>query len=103
MRGRGQSGPEIEEAAGGSDTRLDKWLWAARFFKTRALASRACELGRIESNGQQAKASREVKAGVPMRMPDGSIGFRWSNGIMFLFTVIPAASSACSACLPALP
>jgi ribosome-associated heat shock protein Hsp15 len=42
---------------------MDKWLWAARFFKTRALAARACELGRIESNGQQAKASREVRAG----------------------------------------
>jgi ribosome-associated heat shock protein Hsp15 len=41
--------------------RMDKWLWAARFFKTRALAARACELGRIESNGQQAKASREVR------------------------------------------
>ena len=43
--------------------RMDKWLWAARFFKTRSLAARACELGRIESNGQQAKASREVRAG----------------------------------------
>lgn len=43
--------------------RIDKWLWAARFFKSRALASRACELGRIESNGQPAKASREVRAG----------------------------------------
>ena len=43
--------------------RIDKWLWAARFFKTRSLASRACELGRIESNGQQAKASREVRVG----------------------------------------
>jgi ribosome-associated heat shock protein Hsp15 len=43
--------------------RMDKWLWAARFFKTRSLASRACELGRIESNGQQAKASREVRVG----------------------------------------
>ena len=43
--------------------RMDKWLWAARFFKTRAIAARACELGRIESNGQQAKASREVRAG----------------------------------------
>ena len=42
--------------------RMDKWLWAARFFKTRALAARACELGRIESNGQPAKASREVRA-----------------------------------------
>ncbi len=43
--------------------RMDKWLWAARFFKTRALAARACELGRIQRNGQQAKASREVTAG----------------------------------------
>jgi ribosome-associated heat shock protein Hsp15 len=42
---------------------MDKWLWAARFFKTRALAARACELGRIESNGQRAKAAREVRAG----------------------------------------
>jgi len=43
--------------------RMDKWLWAARFFKTRALAARACELGRITSNGQPAKAAREVRAG----------------------------------------
>lgn len=43
--------------------RIDKWLWAARFFKTRALASRACELGRILSNAQQAKPSREVRLG----------------------------------------
>ncbi len=43
--------------------RMDKWLWAARFFKTRALASHACELGRIQSNGQPAKPAREVRAG----------------------------------------
>jgi ribosome-associated heat shock protein Hsp15 len=43
--------------------RIDKWLWAARFFKTRTLAARACELGRIQSNGQQAKASRVVRVG----------------------------------------
>jgi ribosome-associated heat shock protein Hsp15 len=42
---------------------MDKWLWAARFFKTRALAARACELGRIQSNGQPAKAAREVRIG----------------------------------------
>jgi ribosome-associated heat shock protein Hsp15 len=40
---------------------MDKWLWAARFFKTRSLAARACELGRIQSNGQPAKPSREVR------------------------------------------
>lgn len=43
--------------------RIDKWLWAARFFKTRALAVKACELGRVQSNGQTAKPAREVKAG----------------------------------------
>jgi ribosome-associated heat shock protein Hsp15 len=43
--------------------RMDKWLWAARFFKTRSLAARACDLGRIESNGQPAKPAREVRAG----------------------------------------
>jgi ribosome-associated heat shock protein Hsp15 len=42
---------------------MDKWLWAARFFKTRSLAARACELGRITSNGQQAKPSRDVRIG----------------------------------------
>jgi ribosome-associated heat shock protein Hsp15 len=51
---------------------MDKWLWAARFFKTRAFASRACELGRIESNGQQAKASREVRVGDKLQIKKDS-------------------------------
>ena len=48
--------------------RMDKWLWAARFFKTRSLAARSCELGRIESNGQPAKPAREVRAGDLLRI-----------------------------------
>jgi ribosome-associated heat shock protein Hsp15 len=48
--------------------RMDKWLWAARFFKTRSLAARACELGRIHSNGQPAKAAREVRMGDMLRV-----------------------------------
>jgi len=48
--------------------RIDKWLWAARFFKTRALAARACELGRIESNGIQTKPAREVRVGDLLRV-----------------------------------
>ena len=43
--------------------RMDKWLWAARFFKTRALASKACDLGRILSNNVEAKPAREVRLG----------------------------------------
>jgi ribosome-associated heat shock protein Hsp15 len=43
--------------------RIDIWLWASRFFKTRALAKKACELGRIQSNGQSAKPAREVHVG----------------------------------------
>jgi ribosome-associated heat shock protein Hsp15 len=46
-----------------NSVRIDKWLWAARFFKTRALASKACDLGRILSNGIEAKPAREVHAG----------------------------------------
>lgn len=48
--------------------RIDKWLWAARFFKTRALASRACDLGRIESNGVDAKPARDVRIGDMLRI-----------------------------------
>jgi len=43
--------------------RMDTWLWAARLFKTRTLAKRACELGRVESNGQAAKPARDVRIG----------------------------------------
>ena len=46
-----------------SSIRIDKWLWAARFFKTRTLAARACELGRIQANHQPAKPAREVRIG----------------------------------------
>ncbi|HVZ60119.1 MAG TPA: RNA-binding S4 domain-containing protein, partial [Terriglobales bacterium] len=48
--------------------RMDKWLWAARFFKTRALAARACGLGRIQCNEQPAKAAREVRVGDMLRV-----------------------------------
>ena len=48
--------------------RIDKWLWAARFFKTRAVAARACELGRVESNHQTAKPAREVRIGDMLRI-----------------------------------
>jgi ribosome-associated heat shock protein Hsp15 len=56
--------------------RMDKWLWAARFFKTRALSARACELGRVESNGQPAKPAREVRVGDMLRVKNDSGDFQ---------------------------
>jgi ribosome-associated heat shock protein Hsp15 len=51
-----------------TSVRIDKWLWAARFFKTRALAARACDLGRVQFNGQVAKPAREVRVGDMVRL-----------------------------------
>lgn len=55
---------------------MDKWLWAARFFKTRSLAAHACELGRIESNGQTAKPARAVRIGDKLRVKNDSGEFQ---------------------------
>jgi ribosome-associated heat shock protein Hsp15 len=51
-----------------TSVRMDVWLWSARFFKTRTLAKRACDLGRILSNGQTAKAARDVRMGDVLRI-----------------------------------
>ena len=48
--------------------RIDKWLWAARFFKTRSMATRACDLGRAQWNGNVAKPAREVRVGDMLRI-----------------------------------
>ncbi|MBC7925700.1 MAG: RNA-binding S4 domain-containing protein [Bryobacteraceae bacterium] len=56
--------------------RMDKWLWAARFFKTRALATRACELGRIEVAGHAIKASREVRSGDMLQVKNAGGDFQ---------------------------
>jgi len=57
----------VPESSRGS-VRIDKWLWAARFFKTRALASKACDLGRIRSNEVEAKPARDVRVGDMLRV-----------------------------------
>jgi ribosome-associated heat shock protein Hsp15 len=59
-----------------TSVRIDKWLWAARFFKTRSLAARACELSRIQSNGQPAKAAREVRIGDMLRVTNDGGDFQ---------------------------
>ena len=51
--------------------RIDKWLWAARFFKTRSLASQAVEAGRAQVNGARVKPSREVRPGDEVRVRAG--------------------------------
>ncbi|MEP6645042.1 MAG: RNA-binding S4 domain-containing protein [Acidobacteriaceae bacterium] len=56
--------------------RIDKWLWAARFFKTRTLAAKACELARILSNGQPAKAAREVRIGDMLKITNAGGDFQ---------------------------
>ena len=70
-------------AAGGHDdgdtpsapgkVRLDKWLWAARFFKTRALAAEAIDGGKVDVNGDRAKRAKQVQAGDEVRLRQGPI------------------------------
>jgi ribosome-associated heat shock protein Hsp15 len=55
-----------------SEVRMDKWLWAARFYKTRSLAARACELGRVTSHGQPAKSARPVRVGDLLQVKNDS-------------------------------
>jgi ribosome-associated heat shock protein Hsp15 len=56
--------------------RLDKWLWAARFFKTRALAAEALTGGKVEINGERAKPSRIVRAGDQLCVRRGT--YEWT-------------------------
>jgi ribosome-associated heat shock protein Hsp15 len=58
-----------------TSVRIDKWLWAARFFKTRSLAARACALGRIQHNGQPVKAAHEIHTGDMLRVTNDSGDF----------------------------
>jgi ribosome-associated heat shock protein Hsp15 len=55
-----------------TSVRLDKWLWAARFFKTRSLAATAIDGGKIEVNGERAKRAKEIRAGDTVRIRSGS-------------------------------
>jgi ribosome-associated heat shock protein Hsp15 len=75
-----------------ASVRMDKWLWAARFFKTRSLAARACELGRIQSNGQPAKAARDVRIGDMLRVTNE--GGEFQVEVLLLSEVRGSASVA---------
>ena len=63
------------DAAPLDTVRLDVWLWAARFFKTRGLAKDAIEGGKVEVGGQRAKASRVVRVGDALRVVRGEEAF----------------------------
>jgi ribosome-associated heat shock protein Hsp15 len=75
-----------------SAVRMDKWLWAARFFKTRSLAARACHLNRIQCNGQSAKPAREVRVGDMLRIT--SDGGDFETEVLLLSEVRGPASVA---------
>jgi ribosome-associated heat shock protein Hsp15 len=64
---------EISNQATDPKVRLDKWLWAARFFKTRSLSADEIGRGRVQVNGQPAKASREVRVGDRIELRQGHI------------------------------
>lgn len=57
-----------EDAVG---MRIDKWLWAARFFKTRSIAKNAIEGGKVHHNGERVKVSREVRIGMELTIQQG--------------------------------
>ena len=75
-----------------TSVRMDKWLWAARFFKTRSLAARACDLGRTQCNGQPAKPAREVRIGDMLRV--NTAGGDFEIEVLLLSEVRGAASVA---------
>ena len=65
-----------------AEARIDKWLWAARIFKTRTIAAEACKKGRISINGAQAKPARMIKAGdtIQVRKPPVTYSFKVLHG-----------------------
>ncbi len=59
--------------------RLDKWLWAARFYKTRALAADAINGGKVHVNGQRTKAAKEIKIGTEITL--NKSGYTWDIAV----------------------
>ena len=74
-RGRGNTSAEVDDDAPSPPgrVRLDKWLWAARFFKTRALAAEAIDGGKVDVHGERAKRARLVQAGDIVSLRQGPV------------------------------
>jgi ribosome-associated heat shock protein Hsp15 len=66
---------DVIDEASMATVRLDQWLWAARFFKTRSLARQAVDNGKVEIGGQRAKPARSVRVGDAMRVVRGEEAF----------------------------
>jgi ribosome-associated heat shock protein Hsp15 len=71
-------GEQREQTAMAAGIRLDVWLWAARFFKTRSLAKQAVETGKVDVAGQRAKASRLLRVGDALQVSRGEETFQIS-------------------------
>ena len=67
-----------QDDAPAGKARLDKWLWAARFFKTRALAAEAIDGGKVDVNGDRAKRSKLLQAGDVLRLRNGALEWQLS-------------------------
>ena len=72
--------------------RLDKWLWAARFYKTRTLAAEAVEGGKVHLNGQRTKPGKNVRSGSRLQISKG--GLEWRIEVLVLPTQRRPASEA---------
>ena len=81
---------EVERAA--DRLRLDKWLWAARFYKTRSLAAAAIESGKVRVAGERVKPSRDIKPGDEISIERD--GLRWQVDVLGLSTRRRPASEA---------
>jgi ribosome-associated heat shock protein Hsp15 len=74
--------------------RLDKWLWAARFFKTRQLAAEAVSGGKVHLNGQRTKPGKDIRVGSRLRIHKGSL--EWDVEVLHLpLQRRPASEAAC--------
>jgi ribosome-associated heat shock protein Hsp15 len=76
------------------NVRLDKWLWAARFFKTRSLAKKAIEGGKVHCNGARSKSSREIEIGYILEVRQG-----WDEKIIVVKALSEKRGSAPQALL----
>lgn len=72
-RGPARHEADDDESAPPGKVRLDKWLWAARFFKTRALAAEAIDGGKVDVNGDRAKRAKMIQAGDEVRLRQGPV------------------------------